>query len=169
MYYGHSTCIVVIVQYCRGSGGRSHPALQGVRGAQPPGFAGGLGPQSPNSQIFIIKLDFCLGPRLYLNLWPRLFFRYLAPGCIFGFWLPAVPEVLKSGCFSGFFVSVCGCLHSDGLMGVQQPCQQEDERIFQFASKMRSAEDAQRLHTVLVEDFEFAVTWSVDSNLAQVT
>ena len=33
--------------YCRGSGGRSPPALQGVRGAQPFGIAGVWGAQPP--------------------------------------------------------------------------------------------------------------------------
>ena len=73
MYYGHSTCTVAIVQYCRwsggrspsvckgsggrsppvcrGSGGRSPPELQGVWGAQPPSKAGGFGgPQAPQLQ-----------------------------------------------------------------------------------------------------------------------
>ena len=36
-----------IVQYCRGSGGRSPPVLQGVWGAQPPSIAGGPGGAAP--------------------------------------------------------------------------------------------------------------------------
>ena len=33
-------CTIAVVHFCRGSGGRSPPVLQGVRGAQPPAFAG---------------------------------------------------------------------------------------------------------------------------------
>ena len=36
------TCTIAVGHFCRGSGGRSPPVLQGVRGAQPPAFAGGM-------------------------------------------------------------------------------------------------------------------------------
>ena len=35
-------CTIAVVHFCRGSGGRSPPVLQGVRGAQPPAFAGAM-------------------------------------------------------------------------------------------------------------------------------
>ena len=95
MYYGHSTVLRGVwgaqppniagvlggaaPQYCRGSGGRGPPVPQGA-----------WGPQASNSQKLLIKLFFCLGLWLYFNLWPLAVFRYLPPGCIFGF--------LASGC-----------------------------------------------------------------------
>ena len=106
MYYGHSTCTMAIVhvlwpQYMYY--GHS-TVLQGVRGAQPPGIAGGAGAARPRfaGGAGAARPRFA-GPAVLKTFGLRLFLGFLASGCFKIFCPPAVLKFVGPRLFRLYF------------------------------------------------------------------